>query len=245
MDPFLGRLTRPTTIDQSWCTTQSGLSLFNGPFPDARISSAELNNSFIEFKDTTVPSDVPNSFEPFATVASWLRQHLMDANVEVTYTEYLDLMKVEVDQQLNKLTKDIRVFKSYNLTHKYDANGSCSTACHVGKLTEIDEGFNCLKVLLVVVFQQIREMLTLVNASIRDLQWEHELQLEVTGIIIGDRIRGLQDELERKLYEQSSIARILRKNWQETVVQCASIREDLIAISDILLPSEEEPHIPL
>jgi hypothetical protein len=29
------------------------------------------------------------------------------------------------------------------------------------------------------------------------------------------------------------------------VVQCASIREDLIAISDILVPSEEEPHIPL
>ncbi|PVH63422.1 hypothetical protein PAHAL_2G024700 [Panicum hallii] len=245
MDPFLGRLTRPTTIDQSWCTTQSGLSLFNGPFPDARISSAELNNSFIEFKDTTMPSDVPNSFEPFATVASWLRQHLLDANVEVTYTEYLDLMKVEIDQRLNKLTEDIRVFKSYNLTHKYDANGSCSTACHVGKLTEIDEGFNCLKVLLVVVFQQIREMLTLVNASIRDLQCEHELQLELTGIIIGDRIRGLQDELERKLYEQSSIVRSLRKNWQETVVQCASIREDLIAISDILLPSEEEPHIPL
>jgi len=234
MDPFLGRLTRPTTIDQSWCTAQSGMSLFNGPFPDSRISSSELHNSFIEFEDATEPSDVSNSFEPFASVVARLRQHLLDANVEVTYTEYLDLMKVEVDQRLNKLTEDIRVFKSYSLTHKYDANGSCSTACHVGKLTEIDEGFNSLKVLLVLVFQQIREMLTLVNASIRDLQWEHELQLEVTGIIIGDCIRGLQDELERKLYEQSSIVRSLRKNWQETVAQCASIREDLIVISDIL-----------
>jgi len=245
MDPFLGRLTRPTTIDQSWCTAQSGMSLFNGPFPDSRISSSELHNSFIEFEDATEPSDVSNSFEPFASVVARLRQHLLDANVEVTYTEYLDLMKVEVDQRLNKLTEDIRVFKSYSLTHKYDANGSCSTACHVGKLTEIDEGFNSLKVLLVLVFQQIREMLTLVNASIRDLQWEHELQLEVTGIIIGDSNRGLQDELERKLYEQSSIVRSLRKNWQETVAQCASIREDLIVISDILLPSEEEPQIPL
>ncbi|OEL27619.1 WPP domain-associated protein [Dichanthelium oligosanthes] len=247
MDPFLGRLTRPATIDQSWCTAQSGLSLFNGPFCDTRISPAELNNGFIEFKDATVPSDVAKNFEPFATVVSRLHQHLLDANVEVTYTEYLDLMKVEVDQRLNKLTEDIRIFRSYNLAHKYDANGSCSTACHVGKLTEIDEGFNSLKVLLVVVFQQIREMLTLVNASIHDLQWEHELQLEVTGIIIGDCIRGLQDELERKLYEQSSIVNSLRKNWQETVAQCASIREDLLAISDILLPSdsEEEPHIPL
>ncbi|RCV09460.1 hypothetical protein SETIT_2G030700v2 [Setaria italica] len=245
MDPFLGRLTRTTTIDQTWCTAQNGLSLFNEPLPDTRISSAELNYGFIKFKDTTAPSNNANNFEPFATVVSRLHQHLLDANVEVTYTEYLDLMKLEVDQQLNKLTEDIRVFKSYDLAHKYDANSSCSTACHVGKLTEIDEGFNSLKVLLVVVFQQIREMLTLVNASIHDLQWEHELQLEVIRIIIGDCIRGLQDELGRRLHEQSSIVNSLRKNWQETVAQCASIREDLIAISDILLPSEEEPHIPL
>ncbi|CAL5076874.1 unnamed protein product [Urochloa decumbens] len=245
MDQFLGRLTRPATIDQSWCTTQSGPSLFNKPFCDTRISPAELNNALIEFKDTTAPSNVANNFEPFETVVSRLHQHLLDANVEVTCTEYVDLMKVEVDQQLNKLTEDIRVFKSYSLTHKYNATGPWTTACHVGKLTEIDEGFNSLKVLLVVVFQQIREMLTLVSASIHGIKWEHELQLEVTGIVIGDCIRGLQDELERKLYEQSSIVNSLRKNWQETVARCASIREDLIAISDILLPSEEEPHIPL
>jgi len=121
MDPFRGRLTIPTTINQSWCTAQSGLPLFNGPFPDARISSAELNNSFTEFKDASVPSDVANNFEPFATVVSRLHQHLLAANVDVTYTEYLDLMKIEVDQWLNKLTEDIRVFKSYSLTHKYDA----------------------------------------------------------------------------------------------------------------------------
>ncbi|KAF8732294.1 hypothetical protein HU200_016276 [Digitaria exilis] len=241
MDPFLDRLTRPTTIDQSWCTAQNGLSLFNGPFCDTRTSPAELNNGF-------APSDVAKNSEAFATVVSRFNQRLLDANVEVTYTEYLDLMKVEVDQWLNKLTKDMGVLRSYNFAHKCDANGSCSTACHVGKVTEIDEGFNSLNMLLVVVFHQIREMLTLVNASIHDLRWEHELQLEVTGIIIGDCIRGLQDELERKLHEQSSIVDSQRKNWQETVAQCAAIREDLIAISDILLPSEEEVeelHIPL
>ncbi|CAN6170890.1 unnamed protein product [Urochloa humidicola] len=247
MDPFLGRLTRPATIDQSWCTAQSGLSLLSEPFCDTRISAAEFNNAIIEFKDATAPSNVANNSEPFAAVVSRLHQHLLDANVEVTCTEYLDLMKVEVDQRLNKLTEDMRVFKSYNLAHKYDTDGPCTTPCHVRKLTEIDEEFSSFKVLLVMVFQQIREMLTLVKASIHDLKWEHELQLEVTGIIIGDRIRGLQDELERKLCEQSSIVDSLRKNWQETVAQCASIREDLIAISDILLPSEEEqePHVPL
>ncbi|XP_062189088.1 WPP domain-associated protein-like [Phragmites australis] len=253
MEPFFGRLTTPATAGPSRCTAQSGLSLFNVPFCDTRTSPGELNDGSIKFKDTTVPSpwllsyncscDQSNNFEAFATVVSRLHQHLLDANVEISYTEYLDLMKAEVDQRLNKLNEDIRVFKSYNLAHVSDANCSCSVVCHDRKLIDIDEGFNSLKLLLVAVFRQISEMLRLVNASIHDLQWEHELQLEVTGIIIGDCIRGLQDELERKLYVQSSIVNSLRKNWQETVAQCASIREELIAISDMLLSSEEESHI--
>ncbi|AQK43126.1 WPP domain-associated protein isoform X3 [Zea mays] len=254
MDPFLGRLARPVTIDQSWFTAQGDLSLLNRPASSDTKTSAELNNGLIEFNDATAPSpglschncsSVASNFKPFATVVSGLHQHFLDANVEVTYAEYLDLMKVEVDQQLNKLIEDIRVLKSYNVAHKCDLNDPCSTLGHVGKLTEIDEGFNSLKLLLVVVFRQIREMLTLVNSSIHDFQWEHELQLEITGFIIGDCVRGLKDELERKLYEQSSIVNSLRKNSQETVAQCASIREDLIAISNMLLPSEEEHHIPL
>ncbi|KAJ1287728.1 hypothetical protein BS78_02G033000 [Paspalum vaginatum] len=251
MDPFLGRLTRPATIDQSWCTAQSGLSLLNGPSCDTATSPAELiNNGFVDLKDATALSPglsshnwcsgVANNFKAFATVLSRMHQHFLDAGVEVNYVEYLDLMEAEVDQRLSKLTKDIRV-----LAHKYDPNGPCSTVFHVGKLTEIDEGFNSLKMLLVVVFRQIREMLTLVNSSIHGLQWEHELQLEVTGIIVGDCVRGLREELERKLCEQSSVVNGLRKNWQETLAQCASIREELIAISNMLLPSEEEPHIPL
>ncbi|XP_062188196.1 WPP domain-associated protein-like [Phragmites australis] len=253
MDPFFTRLTTPVAIGQSRSTAQGGLSLFNGPFCDTRTSQGELNNGLMKFEDTTMlppwllsyncSCDIANNFEAFATVVSRLHQHLLDANVEISYTEYLDLMKVEVDQRLNKLNEDIRVFKSYNLAHGNDANGSCSLVCCDGKLIETDEGFNSLKLLLTVVFRQIREMLGLVNASIHDLQWEHELQLEVTSVNIGDCIRGLQDELERKLYEQSSIVNSLRKNWQETVAQCASIREELIVISNMLLPSEEESHI--
>lgn len=242
MDPFLGRLTRPATIDQSWCTAQSGLSLFHRPFNE--FKDAIVTSSGLLSQDCC--SDIANNFEEFATVVSRLHQHLLDANGEVTCTDYLDLMKVEVGQQLNKLSEDIRVFKSHNMTHKYDANGSCCTVCDVGTLAEIDDGFNSLKFLLVVVFRQIREMLAVVNSSIHDLQLEHELQLEVTGIIIGDCVRDLQDELQRKLHEKSSIVNSVRKNWQETVAQCASIREELIAISNILLPSdEEEPQISL
>ncbi|KAL6880234.1 hypothetical protein ACP4OV_011799 [Aristida adscensionis] len=252
-NPLFGRSTTPATIDQSQCTPQSVLSLFSKPICDTRISLGELNNGFLKFKDTTVPQpwslscscscDIANSFEAFGTVVSRLHQHLLDANVEVSYTEYLDLMKVEVDQNLNMLNEDIRVVRSYNLAHGNDANGPCSRVCCDGKLIEIENGFSSLKLLLAVVFRQIREMLRLVNASTRDLQWEHELQLQVTSIIIRDCIRGLQDELERKLYEQSSIVNSLRNNWQEIVVQCASIREELIDICNMLLPPDEESHI--
>jgi hypothetical protein len=134
------------------------------------------------------------------------------------------------------------LLKSYNLVHDSDANVSCPMICRHGKLIEIDEGFSDLKLLLIVVFRHIKEMLSLFNASVHELRWEHELQLEVTGIMIGDCIRGLEDELERKFYEQSSAVNSLRKNWNETVLQCGAIREELISISDMLLPSEDESH---
>ncbi|KAG8100754.1 hypothetical protein GUJ93_ZPchr0013g37072 [Zizania palustris] len=187
--------------------------------------------------------DIGSNFEAFATVMSRLRQHLLDANVQVNYTKFFDVMKLKVDQRLDKIKEDIKLLKSYNLVNADDANRSCPMMCHHGKLVEIDEGFNGLKLLLVVVFRQIKEMLSLCNASIHDLQWKHEMQLEVTCITIGDCIKCLKDELERKLCEQCSIVNILKKNWKETVVQCGAIRQELIDISNMLLPSEEESNI--
>ncbi|KAF7008604.1 hypothetical protein CFC21_023325 [Triticum aestivum] len=176
---------------------------------------------------------------------SRLHQHLLDADVEINYTEYLDLMKLEVDQQLNRLKEDMMLLKSHNFVHDSDADVSCPAICRHGKpIVEIDEGFNDLKLLLIVVFRQIKDMLSLFNASIHDLQWEHDLQLEVTGIMIGDCIRTLEDELERRFFEQSSIVNNLRENRKETVVQCGAIRQELMSISDMLLPSEDESHSP-
>uniref|UniRef100_A0A0E0AFP9 Uncharacterized protein n=1 Tax=Oryza glumipatula TaxID=40148 RepID=A0A0E0AFP9_9ORYZ len=255
MDPFTGRMIIPASTCQSRCTAHNDLSLFGGPLIDRRSSSSisEFNSEAEKFNDLEVPPpwllsyhrscDIGSNFEAFATVMSRLHQHLLDASVEINYTEYLDLMKLEVEQHLNKLKEDIRFLKSHSFVHDGDANGSCPMVCHHGKLVEIYEGFNGLKLLLVVVFRQIKEMLSLFSASIRDLQWEHEMQLEVTSIMIGDCIKSLQDELERKLYEQSSIVNTLKKNWKETVVQCGAIREELIDIADMLLPSEEESNI--
>ena len=176
---------------------------------------------------------------------SRLHQHLLDADVEINYTDYLDLMKLEVDQQLNRLKEDMMLLRSQNFVHDSDADVSCPVICHHGKpIVEIDEVFNDLKLLLILVFRQIKDMLSLFNASIHDLQWEHDLQLEVTGIMIGDCIRTLEDELERRFFEQSSIVNNLRENRKETVVQCGAIRQELMSISDMLLPSEDESHSP-
>ncbi|CAM0905327.1 unnamed protein product [Alopecurus aequalis] len=251
MDPFLGRLTIPATTSQSRCTAENGLSLLNWPSLDTQPSLGELGPT--NFKDSALPlstvllscncsCDIGSNFEAFATVMSRLHQHLLDANVEINYTEYLDLMKLEVDQQLNKLKEDTMLLKSNNLVHDSDAHVSCPMICRHGKVIEIDEGFNNLQLLLIVVFRQIKEILSLFNASIHELRWEQELQLEVTGIMIGDCIRGLEDDLERKFCEQSSVVNNLRKNWNETVLQCGAIREELISISDMLLPSEDESH---
>jgi len=245
MDPFLGRLTIPAAnTSQSQCKPQNGLSLLNRPSLDTPSS----------LEDSAVPPppsllschcscDVGSNFEAFATVMSRLHQHLLDADVDIGYTEYLDLMKLEVDQQLDKLKEDMMLLKSHNFVHESDADVSCPVICRHGKpVVEMDEGFDDLKLLLIVVFRQIKEMLSLFNASFHDLQWEHDLQLEVTGIMIGDCIKTLEDELEKKFFEQSSIVNNLRKNRKETVVQCGAIRQELISISDMLLPSEDESH---
>jgi hypothetical protein len=157
--------------------------------------------------------------------------------------EYLDLMKLEVDSQLDKLKGDVTGLENYALPDSVYIIGT-----HLGMsldvmLIEIDERFNALKLLLGVVFRQAREMVDLSNPSVTDLQWEHELQLEIISITIGECITGLQEELERKLYEQISVTNTMSKNWQEAVAQFAAMREDLSALSKLLFPSVPESHI--
>jgi len=38
---------------------------------------------------------------------------------------------------------------------------------------------------------------------------------------------GLQEELERKLYEQINITNTMSRNWKEAITQFAAMREDL------------------
>ena len=153
------------------------------------------------------------------------------------------MMKLEVDTHLDKLKGDVTGLENYALPDNGYIVGT-----HLGMsldvmLIEIDERFNALKLLLAVVFRQARDMPGLSNPSVTDLQWEHELQLEIIGITVAECIAGLQEELERKLYEQISVTNIMSKNWQEAVSQFAAMREDLGALSKLLLPSVPESHI--
>uniref|UniRef100_J3LTG3 WPP domain-associated protein n=1 Tax=Oryza brachyantha TaxID=4533 RepID=J3LTG3_ORYBR len=178
-------------------------------------------------------SSSDNCFEGSKRVVSWSDRHVFDA-------EFMDLMKQEVDSQLDRLKGDVTGLENYALPDNGYIIGT-----HLGMsldvmLIEIDERFNALKLLLAAVFRQAREM---ASSSVSDLQLEHELQLEIINITIGEFIGGLQEEMERKLYEQISMTNSMSKNWQDAITQFASIRDDLGALSKLLFPSLQESHI--
>ncbi|KAF7061329.1 hypothetical protein CFC21_068029 [Triticum aestivum] len=217
-------------------------SLPNRPtVPDGwSVTSEDSLTPRLSFKSN---SSTESYFEGSGRSLSRSNRHICAPNAETNYLEYLDMMKLEVDTHLDKLKGDVTGLENYALP---DTGYIVST--HLGMsldvmLIEIDERFNALKLLLAVVFRQARDMPGLTNPLVTDLQWEHELQLEIIGITVAECIAGLQEELERKLYEQISVTNIMSKNWQEAVSQFAAMREDLGALSKLLLPSVPESHI--
>ncbi|VAI37579.1 unnamed protein product [Triticum turgidum subsp. durum] len=217
-------------------------SLPNRPtVPDGwSVTSEDSLTPRLSFKSN---SSTESYLEGSGRSLSQSNRHICAPNAETNYLEYLDVMKLEVDTHLDKLKGDVTGLENYALPDNGYIVGT-----HLGMsldvmLIEIDERFNALKLLLAVVFRQARDMPGLTNPSVSDLQWEHELQLEIIGITVGECIAGLQEELERKLYEQISVTNIMSKNWQEAVSQFAAMREDLGALSKLMLPSVPESHI--
>ncbi|KAL5209728.1 hypothetical protein ABZP36_005351 [Zizania latifolia] len=247
LNPLLHKSDFPAGVVHPQDHGDSVPGLYNGSFFDTRgrISSGSITSEdspaltprWLSIKSNFI-SD--NDFEGSKRALSRSDRHIFDANVPINYAEFMDLMKLEVDTQLNRLKGDVTGLENYALPDNGYIIGT-----HLGMsldvmLIEIDERFNALKLLLAVMFRQAREM---VNSSVSDLQLEHELQLEVINITIGECISSLQEELERKLYEQISITNTMSKNWQDAIAQFASIRDDLGALSKLLLPSLQESHI--
>lgn len=228
-----------------------GLGFYDGTYSfldtkpcTARFSSGSLTSEdsprLLSFKSGSSPDNYSSEWP----AASRSNRYGFDANAEARCAEYLDLMRVEVDAQLGKLKGGVTGLESYALPD----GGRVTGGVHLGMsldvmLIEIDERFNALKLLMGSVFRLAREMLGSVNSSVSDLQSENELQLEVFGAVIGECVSGLQEELERKLYEQINITNTMSRNWKEAITQFAAMREDLGALCKLLLPSVPEAHI--
>uniref|UniRef100_A0A0D9VZU8 WPP domain-containing protein n=1 Tax=Leersia perrieri TaxID=77586 RepID=A0A0D9VZU8_9ORYZ len=223
-------------------------SLYSGSFLETRGSRLSSGSMTSEDSPALTPrwlsiksnSSSENHFEGSKRAISWSDRHVFDANAQVNYAEFMDLMKQEVDSQLDRLKGDVTGLENYALPDNGYIIGT-----HLGMsldvmLIEIDERFNALKLLLAVVFRQAREM---VSSSVSDIQLENELQLEVTNITVGEFINSLQEEMEKKLYEQISMTNSMSKNWQDAIAQFASMRDDLGALSKLFVPSLQESHI--
>ncbi|KAK3145878.1 hypothetical protein QOZ80_3BG0258660 [Eleusine coracana subsp. coracana] len=198
-------------------------------------SDNALTPRLLSFKSSSSPENYSEW-----PAASRSNRYLFDANAKTRGAEYLDLMRMEVDAQISKLKGGVTGLESYALPYNHHAH--LGTSLDV-MLIEIDERFNALKLLMAAVFRQVKEMLGSVNLSVSDIQWENELQLEVFGVTIGECISALQEELERKLYDQISVTNTMSKNWKESIAQFAAMREELGALCKLLLPSVSEAHI--
>uniref|UniRef100_K4A633 WPP domain-containing protein n=1 Tax=Setaria italica TaxID=4555 RepID=K4A633_SETIT len=261
-NPLLGRSSSPSGVTLLQPHADSGAGLYNGAYSfldTTRPCATRFSSGSVTSEDSPSPALTPrllsimstsspdnySSYEwPDRAAASRSNRYLFDANAQSRCAEYLDLMRVEVDAQLGKLKGGVTGLESYALPD----NGRVIGGAHLGMsldvmLIEIDERFNALKLLMGAVFRQAREMLGSVNASASDLQWEHELQLEVFSATIGECVNGLQEELERRLYEQINITNTMSRNWKEAIAQFAAMREDLGALCKLLLPSVPEAHI--
>ncbi|PAN44686.1 hypothetical protein PAHAL_9G061700 [Panicum hallii] len=205
--------------------------------------SPALTPRLLSIQSSSSPDNYSSEW-PDRAAASRSNRYLFDANAQARSAECLDLMRVEIDAQLGKLKGGVTGLENYALPD----NGRVIGGAHLGMsldvmLIEIDERFHALKLLMGAVFRQAREMLGSVNASASDLHWEHELQLELFGATIGECVSGLQEELERRLYEQINITNTMSRNWKEAIAQFAAMREDLGALCKLLLPSVPEAHI--
>ncbi|XP_073005890.1 WPP domain-associated protein-like isoform X2 [Typha latifolia] len=224
---------------------------------EAEISTSEERSQSCKSDD-----DMDNRSETFAIVPehllmnaeidrelSRLHHRLLDYSTGFSYAEDIERLRFAVEEQLQRLKEDIEELKSSNLQDMDNANSMGVGLCCVlpktrgdEKLIEVDERVDSLKMLLSSGFDQIVDMFDLVKDSVSELQWEHELQKEISGAMIQNYIRGIQGEFESKLFEQRRLLNTLSKNWQESDNELAAIREELDAISKSLNPEPSMHH---
>jgi hypothetical protein len=253
MDPLLNRSASPSGFTRLQSHADNGAGFYNGSysFLDTRPCTSRFSSESVTSEDSPALTPRLLSFKSNSSpenysewpVASRSNRYLFDSNVKARGAECLDLMRMEVDAQLCKLKGGVTGLESYALPYNGHVSGADFCMSLDVMLIEIDERFNALKLLMAAVFRQAREMLGSVISSMSDLQREHELPLELFGVVIGEYISALQEELERKLYGQISVTNTMSNNWKESIAQFAAMREELGALCKLLLPSVSEAQI--
>ncbi|XP_020096320.1 WPP domain-associated protein-like [Ananas comosus] len=173
-------------------------------------------------------------------------QSLFDGRVDLSCSEQLVRLRFAVEEQLQRVKDDIEDLKSsssrdnFNVSRKNLGLQSVLPRAKIDrKLVEIDGKVDGLKALLDFGFDQISDMFDLVKISVCELQWEHELQKEVGGVVIQNYVRGLQDEFETRLYEQRGLINSLNLYREEKVSELTSMREELDAVYKSPMKLEE------
>ncbi|KAL5577395.1 hypothetical protein UlMin_019094 [Ulmus minor] len=104
---------------------------------------------------------------------------------------------------------------------------------------DVDGMLDCLKTTLETAYQGMEEIVHSSEASLFAWQQEHDFRSEIEALVMGNCIRGLEQEFEAK-----SLNRICGDeniNWLGRIKEISDLREQLIAVSKCLNVSEVGP----
>ncbi|WOK91710.1 WPP domain-associated protein-like isoform X1 [Canna indica] len=160
----------------------------------------------------------------------------LNARGNCNIADKVSRLKIMTEDQFQRLKKDLEHLKSSRIMSREDI--ACCNISHeertIIKVQEIDQRVDNFRDMLLVEFEQIGAIMDSQKARLSELQFEYELQREVTSVVLQDYFRSLEDEYETKLYKKSVFINTLNKNWQEKASELGALRDELHAISEEL-----------
>lgn len=171
-----------------------------------------------------------------------------EANLKWNCIEDFCRLKLAAEEHIRKLKEGIRnigISNSSGQLNSLPADvGFCSILPQARineRVMEANETVDSLETILEKMFKETIETFHTMKDSVFELNWETEIEREIKDIVFQGSVRILQDEFERKLYEQRSLIDVLNMNWQKKFNELSSLREDLGSLSRSLSSSETGP----
>lgn len=163
-----------------------------------------------------------------------LRKSCLSVNGDCKYDDNVNRLKIMVENQIQCLKMDLQQLKGSEMVSREDL-GQCNIphgAKTIENFLEVDQKVDVLKDILAVGFKQISAAIFSKENMLSELQWEHELQGEISSIVLQDSVKRLQDEYETMLYHQTLYIKYLNKNWKKKASEFSALRDELHALSD-------------